>query len=75
MNHADLRVQSGASGNARNLKSPNFELDQNSMGNLYVNLDSAQAMVAIKGTGDVVYTGQPDTIIVTQIGVGEIIKE
>lgn len=75
VNHADLRVQSGASGNARNLKSPNFELDQNSMGNLYVNLDSAQAMVTIKGTGDVVYSGDPDTIIVNQIGVGEIIKE
>lgn len=75
VNHADLRVQSGASGNARELKSPYYELDHNSTGKLYVNLDSAQALVAIKGTGDVLYSGNPDTIIVNQIGVGEIIKE
>lgn len=75
VNHADLRVQTGARGNARELKSNSFELDQNSTGNLYVNLDSAQAIIAIKGTGDVIYTGDPDTIIVNQIGVGTVIKE
>jgi hypothetical protein len=75
VNHADLRIQSGAVGNARNLKSPVYEIDQNSTGNLFVNLDSAQATVAIKGTGDVVYSGDPDTIIVNQIGVGKVIKE
>jgi hypothetical protein len=75
VNHADLRIQNGASGNARQLKSPHFELDHNSTGKLFVNLDSAQAIVAIKGTGDVFYSGDPDTIIVNQTGVGEIIKE
>lgn len=75
VNHADLRIQSGAIGNARELKSPIYELDQNSTGNLYVNLDSAQAIVAMKGTGDVIYTGDPDSIIVNQTGVGAVIKE
>ncbi len=75
VDHADLRVQSGAIGNARELHASYYELDQNSTGNLYVNLDSAQVIVAIKGTGDVIFSGDPDTIIVKQIGVGEIIKE
>lgn len=75
VNHADLRIQNGASGNARQLKSPHFELDHNSTGKLFVNLDSAQAIVSIKGTGDVFYSGDPDTIIVNQTGVGEIVKE
>lgn len=75
VNHADLRVQSGASGNAVLLKSPDFEIDQNSTGDMFVNLDSAEVVVAIKGTGDVIYTGEPDTLIVNQIGAGAVIKE
>lgn len=75
VNHADLRIQSGASGNALDLKSPYFEIDQNSTGNLFVNLDSAEAVVIIKGTGNVIYTGEPDSVAITKIGVGELIKE
>lgn len=75
VNYADLRVQSGASGDATLLKSPFFEIDQNSTGDLWVNLDSSEAVVAIKGTGNVIYQGEPDTVVVKKTGVGDLIKE
>lgn len=74
-NHADLRVQTNASGNAENLISPSFELYQNSTGNLTVNIDSALVYVDINGTGDVIYTGTPDSVWIQKTGAGEFIKQ
>lgn len=73
--YADLRVQAGASGDATQLTSYSYLLDQNSTGDLKVNLDSAAANIKIKGTGNVIYTGDPDTIILTKTGDGELIEE
>ncbi|MBK9190301.1 MAG: DUF2807 domain-containing protein [Crocinitomicaceae bacterium] len=73
--YANLRVQAGASGDATQLTSFSYLLDQNSTGDLKVNLDSAAANIAIKGTGNVIYSGDPDTIILTKTGDGELIQE
>lgn len=73
--YADLRVQAGASGDATNFTSHSFFLSQNSTADLKVNLDSAAANIKIKGTGNVIYSGDPDTIILSKTGDGELIEE
>ncbi|MBI3134883.1 MAG: DUF2807 domain-containing protein [Bacteroidetes bacterium] len=73
--YADLRVQTGSSGDAAKLKCGHFTIDHNSTANLSVNLDSAVASVIIRGTGNVIYTGTPDTLDIQKNGDGAVIQQ
>lgn len=73
--YADLRIQTNASGDATQLKCPLFDIDLNSSGNLRVNLDSARASILIRGTGNVIYSGTPDSLIITKNGDGNVIQQ
>lgn len=74
VNYADLRLQTDAKGICTNLICPEFEIDQNSTGDLFINGDSAKININMKGTGNVYYSGNPDSIAVKGIGVGQILK-
>jgi len=74
-NYADLRVQTNASGDARNLVANHYLVYNNSTGDIYVDLDSADAGVTIKGTGNVIYSGTPDSLNLVKTGDGDLIKE
>jgi hypothetical protein len=73
--YADLRIQTNGSGDASGLKCPLFDIDLNSSGNLLVNLDSAKASVLIRGTGNVIYSGTPDSLIITKNGDGAVVQQ
>lgn len=72
--YADLRLQTGSSGNAENLRAKKLVIDHNSTGNLLVNLDSASAAITIRGTGNVLYRGNPDSLSVIKSGDGALIQ-
>jgi len=72
---ADLRVQTDGSGDATALVCPFYLLDQNSTQDLLVNLEGATASIAIKGTGNVIYTGTPDSLNIIQKGDGAVIQK
>ena len=60
-------------GDARNLNSKNYLITNNSTGDFYVNLDNAYTVAKVWGTGNIWYTGVPDTLIVDQVGDGDIV--
>lgn len=60
-------------GDARGLISENYLISNNSTGDFYVNLDQAYSVVKVWGTGDVFYTGEPDSLIVDKTGDGNCI--
>ena len=57
-------------GDARTLESENYLISNNSTGDFYVNLDEAYSVVKMWGTGNVWYTGTPDSLIIDQKGDG-----
>jgi len=73
-NYADLRAQTNGSGDASNLKANNVYVYNNSTGDVLVDLDSAEADIHIKGTGDVLYSGAPDSLSLEKTGDGKLIK-
>ena len=73
--YADLRVQGGAAGDASQFVAEEFLIDQNSTGNLLLNLNAAIAKINLKGTGDVIYSGIPDSIILNKTGDGDLVEE
>lgn len=73
-NYADLRVQTNGSGDAGNLKANYIYVYNNSTGDLLVDLDTADADIHIKGTGNVIYYGAPDTLSLEKTGDGSLIK-
>jgi len=75
VNYADLRLQTDAKGYCESLICPEFEIDQNSTGDLYINGENASINVNMKGTGNVYYTGNPDSLFVKGIGVGQVLKK
>lgn len=75
VNHADLRIQSGARGNAENLIANSIEIDQNSTGDLYINGTNSTITVNMKGTGNVYYLNAPTSISIVGIGAGKVLSK
>lgn len=74
-NFADLRVQTNGSGDARQLQCPDYLLDNNSTADLRVNLNQATAKATIRGTGNILYSGVPDSLETFIKGDGQVIGE
>lgn len=73
-NFADLRVQNQSFGDALGFKSKHYRLYQNSSNDLKVNVDSAIVDILIKGNGDILYQGIPDSVHYENVvGDGEFI--
>jgi hypothetical protein len=73
-NKAELKVQNNGTGNAAYFNSPYFFLYQNSTADMFVNLNKADALVLIDGTGDVYYLGNPKSIQRNGVGKGKVVE-
>lgn len=73
-NYADLRVQSNGAGDASQLKSNYLYVYSNTTGDLTVDADSTEFTVDIRGTGNVLYSGTPDSLSYVKSGDGGLIK-
>ena len=74
-NEADLRVETNASGDATDFKAKKYLLYQNSTADMDVNLDSAEVHLTIKGTGNILYAGTPDSLVMVITGDGQLLKK
>lgn len=72
---ADLRVQTDARGDATGLTAEKMDVYQNSTGDIKVNLESANAFVWMRGTGNVIYSGIPDSLEILDQGDGAVIPQ
>lgn len=74
-NYADLRVQIGGFGDAFAFKANNIQIFQNSTADIKVNLENAATNVVIRGTGNVIYKGNPTPLNLDKTGDGNLIQE
>ncbi len=72
---SDLVVKTNAYGNATALVCPYYFLHNRSNADLHVNLEASSADIFIAGTGDIYYTGNPFSTIVSDAADGELIAE
>jgi Putative auto-transporter adhesin, head GIN domain len=73
-NYAELKVQNNGFGDASGLIANSLFAFQNSTGDLYVNFESADALVLIEGTGDVFYRGIATQIDLQGKGSGKLLE-
>jgi hypothetical protein len=73
VNQFDLFVHILSYGNAEGLKSKNAWINNNTTGDLYVNLDSTVSRIQLRGTGDIYYSGTPDSLNIEKTGDGNLI--
>lgn len=69
-----LKIQDKGYADASNFTSDNLFAYQNSTSDLYLNLHGAIATVWIAGTGDVYYSGTPDSLSLQGVGSGKLIE-
>jgi hypothetical protein len=72
---ADLRVETNGSGDTRNFTADKYLILQNSTGDLRLNADQAIVDITIRGTGNILYSGIPDSIRINRLGDGNFIKQ
>lgn len=73
--HSVLKVQDNGYANAENFKSDYMFAASSSTADFKVNLDSTVATVFLDGSGDILYLGNPDTLIQLGAGSGKLIKQ
>ncbi|MBI3133125.1 MAG: DUF2807 domain-containing protein [Bacteroidetes bacterium] len=73
-NNAEVKIQNNGFADASQFNSPYVFVYNNSTGDLKINLENAYAFVVLEGTGEIYYTGQPDSLSLVQPGSGELIK-
>ena len=76
LSYASIKVLKQSYGSALNFWSPSYILDNNSIGDLKVNLNESTAAIRIRGTGNILYHGVADSIIyLDTIGSGQLLPE
>jgi len=73
-NYADLRVQTNGAGDASQLKVKYIYVYSNTTADITVDADSTEFEVDMRGTGNVLYSGTPDSLKFVKTGDGELIK-
>jgi len=73
-NNAEIKIQNNGFADVSKFHAPYLFVYNNSTGDLKINLDSSFALVVIEGTGEIYYSGIPDSLILNQVGSGTLIK-
>lgn len=73
-NTAEVKVQGNGFADASQFTSNNYFIYNSSTADLEVNVEGAQAYILMRGTGDVLYTGNADSLTVENKGSGELIN-
>lgn len=69
-----VKVQDNGFANAVNFRSAYLFAASSSTADLKVNFDSSQVNVFLDGSGDILYKGDPQSIVQTGVGSGKLIK-
>lgn len=72
--NSEVKVQDNGYANALDFRSPYMFAASSSTANLQLNLDSTSATVFLDGSGDILYTGEPNSLNLSGSGGGKLIK-
>ncbi len=72
--NAEVKIQNNGFADASQFNASNIFVYNNSTGDLKIDLENSDAFVVLDGTGDIYYTGNPDSIVFNNPGSGSLIK-
>jgi hypothetical protein len=72
--NAEVKIQNNGFADASQFHAPYIFVYNNSTGDLKINLDNSFGLVVIEGTGEIYYSGEPDSLTFNHIGSGALVK-